>query len=214
MNRELIVSADIAGAALDLFRGIAPRTIALAGGSTPKRFYECLAAIDYPWSSVDVFFGDERCVAPDHPDSNFAMANAALLSRVPARVHRMPGETCAAEDYVVELHSVFGPGIPVFDLVVLGLGEDGHTASLFPADPALEERERLVAPVLRPDHARLTLTLPVLSAARVALFLVSGESKRPVLASLLAGADIPAAAVHAARTVVIADPAAAGPAPK
>lgn len=209
MHRELRVEPDLAAAGVELFRAVRPRTVALAGGSTPRRLYEALATMEYPWRSVEIFFGDERCVPPDHEDSNYRMAHEVLLSRVPARVHRMP-ETCDPSAYEAELATVFGEELPSFDLVFLGLGEDGHTASLFPGDPALEERERLVARVERPDHPRLTLTLPVLSAARVAAFLVSGEAKRERLRDLMGDADIPAARVEADRVVVLADPAAGG----
>jgi 6-phosphogluconolactonase len=133
------------------------------------------------------------------------MAWEALLAKVPARVHRMPGEDCEATGYEAELAAVFGPGMPAFDLAVLGLGTDGHTASLFPGDPALAERTRHVVRVERVDHPRLTLTLPVLSAARVAMFLVTGAEKRGALAALMAGADIPAARVAAQRVAVLAD---------
>jgi 6-phosphogluconolactonase len=157
-----------------------------------------------------VFFTDERCVPPDHPDSNYRMANETLLSRVPARVHRMPGESCYAAAYEEELATVFGPGLPVFDLVVLGLGADGHTASLFPDDPALDVTDRNVLRVSRPDYDRLTLTLPALSAAKAALFLVAGESKHDVLYRFRSGDDMPASRVHAKRVVVLADEAAVG----
>jgi 6-phosphogluconolactonase len=208
MRQELRVVDDLSAASTDLFLEIAPRSLALAGGTTPRRCYESLASLEYPWSEVDVFFGDERCVPPDHPDSNFRMAREALLSRVPARVHRMPGESCDAAAYERELRNVLGPN-PALDLVVLGLGEDGHTASLFPGDPALEEEMSLVLRVERPDHSRLTLTLPVLSAAPVAVFLVEGKRKREALRRLLTGAGIPAARVRAERVVILADPAAA-----
>lgn len=209
-QRRLVIVEDIAGAALVVFAALEPRTIALAGGGTPRAFYEMLAGIDYAWEDVDVFFGDERCVPPDHEDSNYRMAYEALLSKVAARVHRMPGESCDGGAYERELTEVLGPGVPALDLVVLGLGEDGHTASLFPGDPALEERERLVVRVERPDHPRLTLTLPVLNAARTAVFLVSGESKRKALVRLLAGdGEIPAARVAAEQVLILADQAAA-----
>ena len=208
--RELVVAADVAGAALERFVSIRPRTIALAGGGTPRALYERLAGIDYPWGDAEVFFGDERCVPPTHPDSNYRMANEALLSKIDGRVHAMPGGACDAAAYEREIESVLGPGLPRFDLVLLGLGEDGHTASLFPGDPALDVVDRNVLRVERPDHARLTLTLPVLSAAKVALFLVSGASKRAALASLMAGEDIPAARVRADEVVVVADRDAAG----
>lgn len=209
MRPELVVAQDIADAA-DRFLALRPSTLALAGGSTPQHFYRHLATCVFPWSETEVFFGDERCVPPEHPDSNYRMASEALLSRVRARVHRMRGETCDAAAYEEELERAFGPGLPEFDVVLLGLGEDGHTASLFPDDPALEVTDRRVVRVERPDHARLTLTLPVLSAAKVALFLVSGTSKREPLSRLLEGEDIPAARVEAERVLIIADEAAAG----
>jgi len=207
---EFVVARDVAVAAGKRFLALRPRFVALAGGSTPRRLYERLAACDFPWSETEVFFGDERCVPPDHPDSNYRMAHEALLSRVQARVHRMPGETCDASAYEEDLARVFGPGLPEFDLVLLGLGVDGHTASLFPGDPALDVTDRHVVRVQRPDHPRLTLTLPVLSAAKVVMFLVSGESKRESLRRLLAGADIPAARVRGRQVIIIGDEAAAG----
>lgn len=209
--RELMVNDDVAAAGERLFTGLRPRTIALSGGSTPKALYERLAALKYPWESTDVFFGDERCVPPQHPDSNFHMADEALLSKVPARVHRMRGEDCDAAGYERELASVFGPGVPHFDLILLGLGPDGHTASLFPGDAALDERRRNVLRVERPDHSRLTLTLPVIDAASVVIFLVVGASKQAALAGLVGGSDIPAARVAAGRVIILADPDAASP---
>ena len=208
MRRELRITDDPATAAADLFLEVAPRTVALAGGTTPRRAYERLATLDYQWPEVDVFFGDERCVPPDHPHSNFRMAHEALLSKVPVHVHRMPGELCDAPAYERELREVVGSN-PALDLVILGLGEDGHTASLFPGDAAVEEIERLVVRVERPDHPRLTLTFPVLSAAPVALFLVEGERKQEAVRGLLAGEDIPATRVASDRVVILADPAAA-----
>lgn len=207
MDRELRVVEDLAGAAVEVFLEAAPNTVALAGGQTPRAFYERLATLEYPWDEVDVFFGDERCVPPDHPDSNLRMATEALLSRIPARVHPMEG--CDPNRYSETLTEWLGTGTPHLDLVVLGLGEDGHTASLFPGDPALEEQDRLVVRVERPDHHRLTLTLPVLNAARMALFLVAGEGKRRALTELVAGGDVPAARVEARRVLVLADAAAA-----
>ena len=209
MSFDLVVTEEIAAAAAERFLALQPRTVALAGGRTPRSLYQRLASCDFPWSDTHIFFGDERCVPPDHPDSNFRMANEALGSKVPATVHRMRGESCDAAAYEKELRRVFGPTLPAFDLVLLGLGEDGHTASLFPGDPALEETERWVVRVERPDHARLTLTLPVLSAANVALFLVSGAAKREPLQRLLHGGDIPAARVRAKQIVIITDEAAA-----
>jgi len=206
---ELLITANISIAAAAKFLALQPRTLSLAGGSTPRPLYERLSTCAFPWPDVHIFFGDERCVPPDHPDSNYRMAYEALLSKVPVTVHRMPGESCNAEAYEEDLSEVVGPGVPQFDLVLLGLGEDGHTASLFPGDPALEEKTRRVVRVQRPDHPRLTLTLPVFSSAKVALFLVSGESKREALRRLLEGEDIPAARVQAEKVLIFADEAAA-----
>jgi 6-phosphogluconolactonase len=202
---ELIVTDDVARAAAERFLSLLPRTVALAGGSTPRPTYERLATSAFSWSATELFFSDERCVPPDHEASNYRMAHEALLSKVPARVHRMPGESCDAESYQREMAAVFGNDLPHLDLVLLGLGEDGHTASLFPGDAALSVVDRWVARVERPDYRRLTLTLSVLSAASTALFLVSGSAKRGALQGLMRGEDIPAARVTANQVIVIAD---------
>jgi 6-phosphogluconolactonase len=169
----------------------------LAGGSTPKTTYEILAR-DYAgqidWANVHVFFGDERAVPPDHGDSNYRMARETLLDHVPVgSVHRMQGELPpdeAAEAYEQDLLDFFGSeGLPRFDLILLGTGPDGHTASLFPETSALEVHERLVVanPVLKLDTTRITLTVPVLNAARAVCFLVAGESKARPVAEILEG---------------------------
>ena len=174
-------------------------TVALAGGSTPKRAYEVLAetyrdALD--WNKVHVFFGDERTVPPDHEDSNYRMAQHALLSRVPVgSVHRMRGELDppeAAALYEKELTKFFG-GPPRFDLVLLGIGEDGHTASLFPGTPALDVHDRWAVenPVEKLNTVRLTLTVPAINAAREIIFLVAGEGKAEALREILEGDAIP-----------------------
>lgn len=194
--------------AAGLFAALAPRTVALAGGSTPPPLYRQLAALRYPWGEVDIFFGDERCVPPDHADSNYRMARETLLDRVPARAHPMDGAHCDADAYERDLAAVFGAAIPHFDLIFLGLGDDGHTASLFPGDSTGIDTTRTVVALDRPDHRRLSLTLPVLNAARTVVFLVSGASKRAALRDLLAGADIPAAKVSARRVIIVADTAA------
>jgi 6-phosphogluconolactonase len=172
-------------------------TVALAGGETPRAMYELLAA-EYaalvPWHAVEVFFGDERCVPPDDPASNYGMAWRALLAEVPLRpdgVHRMPGEVRPPDEgarryeRVVRGRLAAGGAGASFDLVLLGLGADGHTASLFPGSPALAIEDRWVAAVEAPPSApvrdRLTLTLPCLTRAREILFLVSGEGKREAL---------------------------------
>jgi 6-phosphogluconolactonase len=203
---ELVVAEDVAAAAVGAFLETRPRLVSLAGGRTPERFYRALSEAEYPWGEVELVMGDERCVEPGHPDSNAAMVVRSLLARVrPKAFHVLPG--CDPQQADGRIRAVLAGRR--LDLAVLGLGEDGHTASLFPGDAALEERERFVARVDRPDHPRLTLTVPVLSSARAALFLVAGEEKRVALQRLLADEDIPAARVRAERVVVIADPAAA-----
>ena len=168
--------------------------LALAGGGTPRPVYERLASAplrdQVPWDRVHVLFGDERCVPPDHPDSNFGMARRALLDHVPVpptQIHRLRGEDdpqAAAAAYAEVLRGLAdGDGPPVLDLIQLGLGDDAHTASLFPGTPALHERTRWVAaqPVPKLHAWRLTLTPPVLNAARAVDFLVSGAGKREAL---------------------------------
>jgi 6-phosphogluconolactonase len=210
---ELRIVDDLGEAGVELFLEVSPRTIALSGGSTPKPLYEKLAETTYPWEEVEVFFGDERCVPPDHPDSNFRMANEALLSKVAANVHPMVG--CDPDAYARELAGVFGEGTPRFDLLFMGLGDDGHTASLFPGSPALDVVDRLVVyvehPGMPPEHPRMTLTLPVLNAGKVALFLVQGQRKREPLGRLMdRDRAIPAARVDSERVIVLADREAAG----
>jgi 6-phosphogluconolactonase len=179
-------------------RGVA--TMALAGGSTPSRLYRLLAAPPYdravPWSRVRLFLGDERCVPADHPDSNERMVRESLLANLPAQpaFHPMPGghpDPAAAAglyaDRLVREVPADGGPLPRMDLVLLGMGDDGHTASLFPHTDILDE-ERLVAAVYVPrlDAWRLSLTLPVLNAARHVLFLVTGAAKAATLARVLA----------------------------
>jgi 6-phosphogluconolactonase len=176
--------------------------VALAGGSTPKATYEVLARDhtgDVDWPNVHVFFGDERTVPPDHEDSNYRMAREALLDHVPTgSVHRMRGELPpdeAAASYEEDLKGFFWEVPPVFDLVMLGIGEDGHTASLFPETPALGVSDRLAVanPVTKLNTTRLTLTVPVLNAAWEVRFLVAGAGKADALAEILEGAADPRA---------------------
>ena len=194
---------DLADAAAKAFAQEATRSIrengrfavALAGGLTPKALYELLAARyrnALEWSGIHVFFGDERTVPPDHEDSNYRRAYEALLSRVPAgSVHRMRGELDpreAAVLYEKELAAFFN-GPPRFDLVLLGVGEDGHTASLFPHTPALDVNDRWVVenPVQKLGTTRLTLTIPSINAAQKVTFLVAGEGKAEALKEILEG---------------------------
>ena len=183
--------------------------VALSGGNTPRSVYSLLAS-DYktalPWDKVHIFFGDERSVPPDHPDSNYRMANEALFAKIaiPAgNVHRVRTELApdaAAEDYDRQLRDFFNLSSgawPRFDLVLLGLGEDGHTASLFPGSSALEEKSRLVAAtwVERMKTFRITLTYPVLNHAAAVEFLISGAGKAQILSQVLSsssGATYPA----------------------
>ena len=183
-------------------------TLVLSGGSTPRPLYEELAnqplSNKIDWQHTHLFWGDERCVPPNHPDSNFALAYEAMLSKVavpPANVHRIPAETdsaeTAAEKYEKSLREFVrvttepdsARTFPSFDLVLLGLGEDGHTASLFPGDAALEEKTKWAVAVdgstATPPVPRVSLTLPVLNEARHVLFLASGAGKRKVFQEIL-----------------------------
>ena len=178
--------------------------VALAGGSTPRGVYLQLAAEErnganrLPWERIHVFFGDERCVPPDHPDSNFRMASESLLAHVPANVHRLRGEDDPARAAAAaerDLREFFGTGPPRFDLMLLGLGADGHTASLFPETEALHETVRPVTAnwVPKLNAHRLTLTFPVLNNAMEVVFLVTGVEKAKVLRETLRpSADGPA----------------------
>lgn len=195
---------DLAGASRGRF------AICLSGGSTPRRLYQLLGEAPYreaiPWDRMHWFWGDERFVPWDHPDSNYRMAREALLAHVPApepNVH--PIETTgdpadAARRYERMLKSYYGadtldPSRPLFDVQLLGMGPDGHTASLFPGTKVLDERQRWVAEVVgaKPE-ARITLTYPTLEASRLTSFLVAGADKREALTRVLAGdAELPAA---------------------
>jgi 6-phosphogluconolactonase len=191
------VSDDPAGAAAALLAEAAGH-ICITGGSTPRQAYERVAAERPDWSGVDVWFTDERCVPPEHEHSNFRMADEALLARVEgAAVHRMKGELGpepGAADYERELE---GAGRPTFDLILLGLGPYVHICSLFPGDDALGERERPVVGVETPGMAplvsRITLTLPVVNAARRIVFLVTGEDKADAVARAFSGRRDPMA---------------------
>lgn len=175
-------------------------SVVLAGGNTPRRLYELLATSVFrsriEWARVHVFFGDERPVPPDHPDSNFRLANDALLSHVPIpveNVHRINGvgdPVENAQDYERELKKFFqGSESPRFDLVLLGMGNDGHTASLFPHTSALNEKDKWVVAnwVDSLSSYRLTLTAPSINAAANVDFLVTGEDKASALARVLDG---------------------------
>lgn len=173
-------------------------SVALSGGNTPRTVYSLLAAEhrELPWDRIHVFFGDERAVPPQHPDSNFRMASESLLAKVPipeTNVHRIRAELepeVAARDYEDQLREFFHPvanAWPRFDLVLLGLGDDGHTASLFPGTTALHESVHTVTAnwVEKLKTFRITLTYPVLNHAAEVIFLVAGEGKSQIFADVL-----------------------------
>jgi 6-phosphogluconolactonase len=178
--------------------------IAISGGSTPKAAFQLLADPNQPWRSrmpwenLDIYWVDERAVPPDHADSNYRMTREALLDHVPLRpeqIHRMEGELepeLAAARYETELRTNFlleGPEPPRFDLVALGMGPDGHTASLFPHTPALHETSKLVTAnhVVQKDTWRITLTWPVIDSANSVFFLIAGADKADVLKEVMMG---------------------------
>jgi 6-phosphogluconolactonase len=211
-SRQIYSDADALAqaAAADLLhqaqRSVAERglfSLALAGGSTPKKLYSLLASDpdfrEFPWDKTHLFFGDERHVPPDHADSNYLMVKGTLLGSglVPAaNVHRvraeMPDANMAAADYDVEMHAFFTPamrsdGFPRFDVILLGMGPDGHTASLFPGSKALEEKERWAVAnwIEKFNASRITFTFPALNAARAVLLLVAGADKADMLHEVL-----------------------------
>jgi len=182
--------------------------VAISGGSTPKAVFELLAnpaepfAARVPWQQLQLFWVDERCVPPTHEESNFGMTKAALLDHVPlpaANVHRMEGELDpeeAASRYESEIRNTFrleGAETPTFDLILLGIGPDGHTASLFPHTDGLHEMARIVMAnhVPQKDTWRITLTLPVITQGRKVAFLIEGAEKAPVVKTIFAGAYDP-----------------------
>ena len=204
--------------------------ICLTGGSGPKPLYTLLGSSDYhariPWDRVHWFIGDERFVSEDDPRNNMAMARKIFLDRCapPANIHPIPTQTAdpdiAARDYESELQAFYGArhldsARPLFDFVLMGLGPDGHTASLFPGAKALDETERWVVGV---DHAnvepfvpRVTLTLPALASSREMLFLACGEAKHDILSKVMASTDLPATRAHSnGITTWLVDIAAAG----
>ena len=177
-------------------------TLALSGGSTPRSVYALLGSEPYrsqiPWDKVHLFWGDERCVPADHAESNYRMVKESLFNHITipaANIHRIMAErgaAIAAQDYEVEIMHVFGlsaGSMPVFDVILLGLGEDGHTASLFPGTAALEEKGRIVTDVFvqKLNTERITLSFPAINNAAHIIFLVSGAGKAPILAEVLHG---------------------------
>ena len=196
-------SAQEAIAARGLFR------LALAGGETPRAIHEALASRKVDWSRVQFTFGDERCVPPEDADSNYRMAKESLFDRItiPAgNIFRIRGEIApedAAREYENQLATVaarFGETRYVHDLILLGMGPDGHTASLFPGSPALDEATRNLLPIIgpKPPPQRITMTFPLLNAARKICFLIKGPEKLALVEKIIAGeSDFPAGRVRA-----------------
>ena len=190
-------AAFIAGLAGQWIQAQGHFTIALTGGSTPHRLYQFLGSPPYAeqiaWDRWQLFWGDERCVPPDHQESNYRMAKEALLDRVPLpadNIHRIRGEATprdAAAEYEEALRRVIPGSRPAVDLVLLGMGEDGHTASLFPGTDALEEEDRLVVANWVPhlQAHRITFTLPLINAASAVAFLVNDLSKAVMLKQVI-----------------------------
>jgi 6-phosphogluconolactonase len=196
--------------------------IALAGGSTPRAAYERVAAMELDWSAATLWFGDERCVPPDDELSNYRMAKEALLDRIegdPPTVKPMPGEHgphAGAEEYERELQETLGEQLPRLDLILLGIGPDLHTASLFPTQPAVDVKDRAVTGVdeagMPPDVPRITMTLPLINAARQVVFLIAGEDKADAVRDVFGHGKGPAGMVDA--DIVLLDGAAAGRLPR
>lgn len=208
-ERACALIAGAVGAALEE-RGRA--LVALSGGSTPRRTYELLGERGtLAAEGVEIFFADERCVPPDDHASNYRLVEETIGDN--GNVRRIRGEIDpgeAAREYETLLRERFGEGSPAFDLMVLGIGSDGHTASLFPGSPELAERERWVA-ATKQEHGwvrRVTLTVPVLNAARRALMLAAGRDKAKAVADILSGGTSPAARVLGAHLLL--DEAAGG----
>jgi 6-phosphogluconolactonase len=193
---EVLEDPSAAVAELMAEAGAEGKHIVLTGGSTPRVAYERAAEFDTDWSRASFWFGDERCVPPDHEQSNFGLADKALLSKVEAgAVHRMKGElgpAAGADDYEQQLRTVFGDeGVPRIDLILLGLGPDAHCASLFPGDSALGVTDKpatgVEVPGMAPLVPRITLTLPLLNAGAEVVFLVAGDEKAEAVARAFGG---------------------------
>jgi 6-phosphogluconolactonase len=171
-------------------------TIALSGGSTPKPLYEAIAKQNLAWDKIHVFWGDERYVPPDHPDSNELMARRAWLDRVnipAANIHAIPtleAEPAVAaakhEQHLQEFFHLASGELPALDVVLLGMGDDAHTASLFPHTAALKIRDRLITVGNKDSSIRITFTYPLINSARSVIFIVAGANKRPALAQVFA----------------------------
>ncbi len=209
---EVQVVRQVPQAFAALVADLAPASVALSGGGTARQCYELLATADVDWTRVDAWFGDERWLPVHDPESNEGMARVTFLDEVePHAIHSMYDADAtideAARAYDAELRAA-----PPLELVHLGLGPDGHTASLFPGTAPLDETDRWVVPNgddLHP-HPRLTLTFPALAATRLVVVTVAGTSKQDAFARIRAGENLPAGRVRAERVVWLVDEAAAG----
>lgn len=204
---------NVPAAFADLVTAESPATVALSGGDTARRCYSVLAARPgLRWAEVSVLFGDERWVPVDSDDSNEGMARRVLLDQVAPGAVRSMREAGATPEAAAAAYDDLVAGMPALDLVHLGLGEDGHTASLFPASPALEVGDRLVVATGDDAHAhrRLTFTFPAIARARLVVVTVAGAGKAPAWSRVCRGDDVPAARVRGERVVWLVDPAAAG----
>jgi 6-phosphogluconolactonase len=208
---EIQIVDDVARAFAELVVSHAPRSVALSGGESAEECYAAVRALEPDWSGVDVFIGDERFEPPTDPDSNEGMAHRVLLDHVgPRAIHSMyrPGpieDAARAYDDLVR-------AAPRIDLVHLGLGPDGHTASLFPGSPTLAETERFVVPAgdAEHPHPRLTFTFPAIARARLVVVTVAGSGKREAVDRIRAGEDLPAAHIRGDRVLWLGDRAALG----
>lgn len=197
-DRDALVQRALAIVTEQVQAAVAQRgrcTLALAGGSTPQPLYEALAQQTLPWSQLYIFWGDERYVPMDHPDSNAGMAKAAWLDQVPIpaeNIYPVPTDAAtpeeAANQYEATLKTVMGGGdtVPAFDVMLLGMGDDGHTASLFPHTAALSVRDRWVTVGNKDGAPRLTATVPLINHSRCVIFLVSGSNKQTALSQVFA----------------------------
>ena len=202
---------DVPAAFAELVLREAPASVALSGGETGMECYQALCKLAPDWSDVDVYFGDERFVRAGDPDSNEGMARRVLLDHVqPRSIHPMFRDG-TIEDAALAYDALIRSAPPI-DLVHLGLGPDGHTASLFPASPTLDETERLVVPAGDDDHPhpRLTFTFPAIARGRLVVVTVAGEEKREAIERIRAGVDLPGARIRGERVVWLGDRAAMG----
>ncbi|MEA3056418.1 MAG: 6-phosphogluconolactonase [Actinomycetota bacterium] len=203
MIGEVRIVDDVPGSFAELVLEEAPESIALSGGSLARRCYEELAARDVDWRAVSVFLGDERVVPVDHEESNEGMARRVLLDRAsPAVIHSMVGLGAEAYDALVR-------ECPPIDLVHLGVGPDGHTASLFPGAPQLDVSDRYVVDAgdAAHPHPRITFTFPAIARSQLAIVTVAGDDKRDAWHRIVDGGDVPAARIDASRVIWLVDQA-------